>query len=71
MFAGSASAAGGRLVAGQLAEVRVVEGEALEFLLVDGAHQLRVDWCQHRLLFGEFGVEVQHVLFVFLQMKKK
>ena len=53
-----------------LPELSVVEAEALELVLVDGAHHLHVDRRQRRLLFGELGVEVQHVLAALLQVKK-
>ena len=53
-----------------LPELSVVEAEALELVLVDGAHHLHVDRRQRRLLFGELGVEVQHVLAALLQGKK-
>ena len=52
-----------------LPELSVVEAEALELVLVDGAHHLHVDRRQRRLLFGELGVEVQHVLATLLQGK--
>ena len=50
-----------------LAELSVVEAEALELLLVYGLDYLKVDRGQRRLLFGELGVEVQHVLSALLQ----
>ena len=53
-----------------LPELSVVEAEALELVLVDGAHHLHVDRRQRRLLFGELGVEVQHVLATLLQGKR-
>ena len=50
-----------------LAELSVVEAEALELVLVDGPDHLDVDRGQRRLLFGELSVEVQHVLAALLQ----
>jgi len=52
---------------GQFPEIRVVEGESLEFVLVDGSDELRVDRGQDGLFLRELGVEVQHVLLVFLK----
>ena len=53
----------------EAAEVLVVEGEALELLLVDGLYQLGVDWGEHRLLLRELGIEVNDVFLAFLKFE--